>query len=477
MNTARPFGALLALTFVLASCASPEERRWAKGFTPKVASLPKPPARSRFEWNKPSVAFYSFATPSPSATPPTIKDLSDHGQAALIEAMTAAGAKPEDIRDALARPLTQKAASTEGVATVEGTYKRTLVATVSRGWNAGVADRLVRTWIEVLPLNFVFEGYTVIATDNQLLNIAQVTDTSSATLQAQLGRTTSDTSATTTAVPPVTDVLTNVLGTSAGLTGNVSRQRVTNATINQQYTKLGADILPTELRILRESERNLDVSGNTLIALTLRVDPRRWRDDLGAPPGQLQESSQRVTKMRLANEAGAMHSPADAILEVTLQNSPPSCPLIADVYLYYEMRKVTENAGTYVEGKQKADYERGVYEKTRVELVPAEAVRRPSWRIYAGPQDITLKDVFGRNLPLDFINYEQARNFAEWLNQNRAAISGSGLKIGKAGLRLFSGDSQLPFPTGPFEARLYEQKTEKDICPWIEHKPEPAALR
>ena len=471
MPIRRSTGALLALAWVLASCAHPEDRRWAKGYTPVMSPLPAQPLGSQFEWRRPSVAFYSFETPAPGSPAPTIRDLSDQGQAALIEAMTRAGAKPEDIRDTLARPLAPKAAPAEGSASVEGSYKRTLVATVSRGWDAGPADRLVRTWIEVMPLNFVFEGYTVIATDNQLLNIEQVTDTSSASLQAQLGHTTSDTSSTTTAAPPTTDVLSRVLGTSAGLSGNLSSQRVSAATINQQYTRLGADILPTELRILRESERNLDVSGNTLIALTLRIDPTRWRRDLGPAPGQLQETTHRVTKMRLANDAGALQAPGDVVLEVSLQKSPPACPLVADVYLFYEMRRVTANAGSYMEGKQRADYDRSVYRRDRVQVVPAEVVRRPSWRIYPARGDgILLAGAFG-SLPLDFTSYEQARNFAEWLNRKRSAIRGPGLAIGKAGLRLFSGDEQLAFPAGPYQARPYVQPLTGDICPWLESLP------
>ncbi|MBB3589358.1 hypothetical protein [Sphingomonas sp. BK481] len=457
---------------MLAGCASPEERRWAKGYSPVIDRLPAPPTASEFEWRKPSVALYSFPTLASGNPPASLKDLSDQGQAAFIETMTATGAKPEDIRDALARPIAQKAAQSEGTAAVEGSYKQTLVATVSRGWDAGPADRLVRTWIEVTPLNFVFDGYTVIATDNQLLNIAQITNTSTASLQAQLGRTTSDTTATTTTAPPVTSVLTDVLGTSAGVTGNLSNQRVTNATINQQYMKLGADILPTELRILRESERNLDISGNTLIALTMRIDPRRWRRDLPPSPLQLEERSQRVTRLRLASDSGVLQSPGDITLEVTLQKSPPSCPLIADVHLYYELRQVTGNPSTYVEGKQKADYKRGVYKKERVELVPATTVRRPSWHLYGrSDAELTLRDVFGQNLPLDFTSYEQARNFADWLNRNASAIKSSGLNLGQAGLRLYSGDEGTPFPAGPYEARPYEQQSLVELCRRIEHEP------
>lgn len=462
----------LIITLLLAACASPEERRWAKGYSPVIDRLPAPPVGSEFEWRKPSVAFYSFPTPAPGTTPASLKDLSDQGQAALIEAMTATGAKPEDIRDVLSRPIAQRSAQPEATAAVEGSYKQTLVATVSRGWDAGPADRLVRTWIDVIPLNFVFDGYTVIATDNQLLNIAQITNTSSASLQGQLGRTTSDTAATTTAAPPLTSVLTDVLGTSAGITGNLSNQRVTNATINQQYMKLGADILPTELRILRESERNLDISGNTLIALTMRIDPRRWRRDLPPSPVVLEERSQRVTKLKLASDTGVLQAPGDITLEVTLQKSPPSCPLIADVHLYYELRQVTANASTYVEGKQRADYKRGVFKKERVELIPATTVRRPSWRIYGrGNAELTLRDVLGQNLPLDFISYEQARSFADWLNHNGSAIKSSGLDLGKAGLRLYSGDEGTPFPAGPYEAQAYEQQSLVELCSRIEHEP------
>lgn len=464
---------LVPLIATLASCAAPEEHRWASGYKPTFSALPAPPPGSKFEWERPSVALYSFDTPTAAGSPTSLKDLSDHGQAALIEALTASGAKPEDIRDALARPLAQKAAAPEGAASVEGSYKRTLVATVSRGWRAGPADRLVRTWVEVIPRNFVFDGYTVIATDNQVLNIAQITSTSSASLQGQLGRTSSDTAATTTAQPPVTEVLTDVLGSSAGVTGNLSQQRVTNSTINQQYTKLGADILPTELRILRESERNLDVSGNTLIALTLRIDPTRWRRDLGSAPIPLQDNSQRVTKLRLAKEDGSLVSPGDVTIEVTLQKSPPRCPLIADVYLYYELRRVTGNARSYSEGKQRADYDRAVFRKEAVEVVPPDQVRRPSWRVYArqGPE-VTLEDAFGQNLPLDFVSYEQARNFAEWLTRNRGTGHGPGLNVGKAGLRLYSGDESTPLPAGPFQARRYEQPSaEADVCRWIEHPP------
>ena len=57
----------LVITLLLAACASPEERRWAKGYSPVIDRLPTPPVGSEFEWRKPSVALYNFPT---SASPP-----------------------------------------------------------------------------------------------------------------------------------------------------------------------------------------------------------------------------------------------------------------------------------------------------------------------------------------------------------------------------------------------------------------------
>lgn len=449
-----PVAALL-----LAGCAHPENFRWRDGADPGFGSPPPSPPNSEFEWDVPSVAVYSYATP---ATPPpglAIRDLSDRGQAAFVQAMTSAGAQPDTIREILARPLSGNPARVEGAASVEGSYNRTLVATVTEGWSAGPADRLVRTWVDIQPLNFLFDGYTIVATDNQVLNIEQITNATTGSLQANLGRTSSDTSVATTTGTPTTNVLTDVLGTSAGASANLSQTRTTTAAINQQYTKLSADITARELRIYRESERNLDVAGNTLIALTARLDVRTWEHDPGLR--RLVDRSLRVTKLALTKADGSPFPPAELQIEVAFQESPPPCPLLADVYLLYEMRRVTDNARSYVEGEQEARYERNRYDRRRVEIVPADVVRRPSWRIYGAavaggppPRVVMLRDALGRTQPLDFLSYQQARNFAEWMNRHRAQLQGPSLRIGAAGLELYSGDPQVSLPSGPFTAAI-----------------------
>jgi hypothetical protein len=342
---------------------------------------------------------------------------------------------------------------------VEGSYNRTLVVTVTKGVDAAIGDRLVWTWIDIRPKNFTFDGYTVIATDNEVLNVEQIQNQTMASIQGQVGKTTSDTSATTTTTPPVSSVLTNVLGTSLGATANLSNQYTTSAAINQQYVKLGADIVPKELRIYHESERNLDVAGNTLIALTMQVNPEQW-----VQPAR-QVDVQRVTKLTLTQN-GALAAPDKVSLEVTLEKSPPHCPLLADVTMLYELRHVVDNARSYVEGDQEVQFQKNSTRLEGVEIAPADAVRKPSWRIYGAGDPyrlhpIKISDVFEELLPLDFSTYEQARDFAVWMNHNAALFkTDKPVKIGTAGLELSSGGAGIPFPRGDYYADGFRDPAE-----------------
>jgi hypothetical protein len=334
--------------------------------------------------------------------------------------------------------------------TVEGSYKRTLVANVTKGWGATPGERLVWTWIDIRPDNFVFDGYSILATDNQLLNIEQVTNATTAGITGNLGRTGSQTETTNTAGSPISRVLSNVTGSSAGVSGSVSNTYTTTAGINQQYVKLGADIVPEELRIYRESERNLDVAGNTLIALTMRLDPTGWR---GVRP----ERTNRVTKLRLLGADGSFANPADLPIEVTQNEAPPHCALTARVVMYYQDRRPRDGR-SYVEGQQEADYTKTSYGPIPVTIVSADEVRKPSWRIYPriSPQAaLQIQGPFEHNNPIDFTSYEQAHDFLVWLTHYGSQFYGKmEPPIGKAGLRLSSGvDGQPLFPPPYFVER------------------------
>lgn len=134
MRTAVSRGLPLAMVFALAGCTHAGNYRWSEGSHPTFANALVPPRNPRFgSWSDPAVTVYSFATPTPSAGDAGLRDLADCGQAAFIEAMTRAGAKADDVRDLLAKPIKAKAAQAEAPAVTEGTYKRTIVANVTKG--------------------------------------------------------------------------------------------------------------------------------------------------------------------------------------------------------------------------------------------------------------------------------------------------------------------------------------------------------
>jgi hypothetical protein len=445
--TSRPLAAGAAL--LLLGCQHPEDYRW-RG-TPEFSPDAQPPAPSAFkEWSKPSVAVYSYPT-APAAAPPSValQSLSDRGQQAAIEALAKAGKKVADVRSAISTPLSSPSAPGEGAAAIEGRYDRTLVASVTKGLSARPGDRLVWTWIDIRPKNFTFTGYTVIATDNETLNIEQIQHQTNASLTGSASQTAGGGTTTSQTLNGTTAGTSASLASALGLTGTLSSQDQTSAAVNQQYMKLGADIVPNELRIYRESERNLDAAGNTLISLSVQVDPTTWHD--GARPADVQ----RVSKLAMTDK-GSLLGPKKITLETVVEKAPPHCALIADVTLIYLYRHVTGHEERYLEGEQNVYMEQSSTVAQNVRIVQPDEVRKPSWRIYGADAKTSIEatDVFGRILPLDFSDYEQARNFAQWMNVNKAWLPRRGAKrLGSAGVSLTSGGSDVDFPQGDYFAR------------------------
>src|ERR1700712_5054115 len=86
------------------------------------------------DWALPQVSVYSFPQPSPNPlTPPGLKDLSDHGQSAYIEALTKSGGRSDIVRNELGKPITEtlKQEASEGHDPYR--FDRVLVATVIKG--------------------------------------------------------------------------------------------------------------------------------------------------------------------------------------------------------------------------------------------------------------------------------------------------------------------------------------------------------
>jgi hypothetical protein len=150
----------LALVVLVAACAHPEDRRWASMTVgrPKADEIP-------------SVSVYAFAPPK-SDSRTGVRDLSDQGQAAFIDALAESPAGAAVLRKALVTPLEGEG----GAGAVDWTrLARTIVISVRKGLKSDPGDRLMRTVVTIKPRGvmgepgpFEFAGYSVVATDTKV---------------------------------------------------------------------------------------------------------------------------------------------------------------------------------------------------------------------------------------------------------------------------------------------------------------------
>ena len=362
------------------------------------------------DWQKPLITVYTHATPPKDTSPKTITDLSDSGQAAFIQAIAQLNSNKDDIRASLVKPISPLSNSNITAKKTQNSFARTLVATVTKGLDAQPGDRLMWTWILVKPKNFKFAGYTVLATDTGVLNVERIQNQTIAQIQGQ---------ANATFVVPEEP--------SVGLAASYSRQTTTSADINQQYVKASVDILPNMLRIYRESERNLDVAGNTLINLTVTSNI--------AP-----DSNALLASNPILIKNGKILSPNNAAIDISLLERPSHSSLTADVQMVYQLRKITGNAESYIEGEQEVSIERKVTQIEEVEIVPADEAHPPKWNInavdncpgntqscaiFASYNNITLKMVFN--------DYDVARDVAKWMTATGAHNIGKNVSLSFGG--------------------------------------------
>ena len=415
-------GLLLAAIAALIGCQHPEDYRWSGRAEYVVGSevreeLARALQDTHTDYREPQVAVYSIAAPPKDPAPPSIKDLSGHGQAALIQAMTRPGIGDKIVQKVFSAPNSVGVTSSLTPKSEPNRFERILVATVTKGLDNRPGDRLMWTWTLIKPVNFSFAGYTILATDTGTLDIEHIEHVTSTSLQGTVSGTIPAGGAT----------------VNPSVTGSVSNQATSSAEINQQFVKASVDIEPSFLRIYRESERNLDVAGNTLMSLAVVTDPDKYRDP-----------SVETLVLRASNPVlsknGRPLAPAAASLDVVLLKSPPHCPLRAKVRLVYQLRRITANERSYIEGKQRVSIEQHATPWNDAEIVSADEVQPPLWEIRGGRIPVEGTTPNREILPLAFPDYEAARDMAMWMMATRAG------RIGKSGLILTLGGEPMPSP-------------------------------
>lgn len=390
-------------------------------------SIPAKPA----DWSQPHVSVYSV--PAPAAPHPhrTLRDLGDHGQAHAIDFLA---------KDSSAEPHSWKQlqeALSDGSVSSAGEkdpfrFDRILVATVAKGadWNPG--DRMMWTRVFVQPINFSFAGYTVAATENDSVKVTSVEATNTRKVSADIGLT----------IP-------GVEGPKASFGPSGERTVKTTSEINAQYEKLGIDIVPNFLRIIRESETGGDVVGNTMVSLSMitdpwnirRLAPREKKDAVEARAAKVKEHEAResdelrllVTGVHIAEDSDS--DKAKDPITVMPEAPIPHCPLIARIWMLYEQRLINNGRQFYDEGHQDVTFLRAAEEKRDVEMVAADDVSPAVWSIKilhgegktAGPEFV--KAHIEENGPwreLVFTDYSLAVRAIHWFRTQSENYNGNG---------------------------------------------------
>ena len=385
------------------------------------------PADSLPQGERPTVKVYGFAPPKADAAKPSIKDYSDRGQGAIIAALAARADDAAALRKALAVPIT--GGDTAG-ASDRADIARTIVISIGKGPDSLPGDRLVRTIVTITPVradgtpSFVFAGYTVAATDNKLQNIAHLEDETDLSLKGTLA-------------PKIGGFGDN------GLEASVGDTRKTSADIVQQYENLGVDISPDQLIVTRESERGLDVVGNTLIALTLAA-PR-----MTALPEAFAVSAQKLF------DGGKPLAPDKATFALSSLKMFARRDLQVDVGLRYTLRRITSGREYYTEGKQRVQLVTGEAPVARAQtLVTASDAQPPLYLVCvkaSGHTPVLAQTVDNGIQAITYDELASAKAMVAWLS---AAQRGT---IGTDGVTLvMAKDTPLP-ASGLYYAMPYSR--------------------
>jgi hypothetical protein len=340
--------------------------------------------------------------------PVTVQNLSDAGQAHAIDFIAKDAGKADVAWRQLSKSLTGPQGGTEN----RDPYRvdRILVATVAKGLSAMPADRLLWTRVFVKPINFKFAGYTIAATENETVKISSVEATNVRKLSADIGL----------AIPGMD-------GSKIGLAPSSERTVKTTSDVSAQYERLGVDIMPTFLRIIRESGAGGDVIGNTTVALSMTTDPEMILADKNLTPPE-PDIHLVVTGVHLDDDN---KEPSVDVLPVV---PLPHCALRAKISAIYEQRHVQTGREFYDESRQEVFFIHDVFDERTVELIGADDVSPFVWSIQLVPMNETPKKLgthptlnarfSGVNAPVNsggswrqlvFSDYGRAVTLAHWV--------------------------------------------------------------
>jgi hypothetical protein len=369
------------------------------------------------DWRRPHVAVYSVAALKSPLPHPTLRDLAERGQARAIDFLVRDSTSKPHVWPELLDALND--ASEPGLGEQDPfKFDRVLVATVAKGTNWDPGDRMMWTRVFVQPINFTFAGYTVAATDNATVKVTSVEATKTRKFSADLGLT----------LPGAGE------GPKANVSPSSEHTVKTTSDITAQYEKLGIDIVPRFLRMIRESETGGDVVGNTTVSLSVVTDPllihRRSPEELVSSQADVDNLVLLVRSTKLDDVSNGKDKPS---IDLLPQAPVPHCPLKARIWMLYEQRHIEAGRKFYDESQQRVRFVRDAEKKVDVEIASADDVSPAVWtlKMCHGQCDPDGKDPtlqafvapHGLKRDLVFTDYGQAVKLAHWLRYQQKDVT------------------------------------------------------
>ena len=366
MSSARVIAGALAVA-CLAGCAArqPVRLRWADTSTPLEQTVVPTLAISSTE-----------AEPQAGAR---VKDFSERGGAAYIQALAAKLKDPAEFRAAVAA----------GIAPPKiGDADHTKLARVlsigigKSGYQAG--QRLVAARVTIVPVGFAFADFTLATSKYETIDLENVSVQSTTT--AKIG-----------IAPSLGSVI-----EAADASLSQEEKAGTTYTNRARIEALTPDFRPDRIEIYQQSAPNEDLTGTVLISAAVRpiglgaeAKVQRLaalglagRGDLDFPSDQTSDETV-VAKLHITDDKGGLLAPAKSAITTVVDRIWLARPLMACAALDYVER--VPRAGTqryFDEGRQVVVEREGSLAGKLYQLVPAEEVARPLWGL-ADPSPLT----------------------------------------------------------------------------------------
>lgn len=391
----------LAAAVALGGCANdqPVRTRWAELSAPLVQPV------------APTLSVSSVEAASP---PSKVRDLSERGGAAYVEALAAKIAEPDAFREALAAGI---APGKKGDADQTRLARTLAIGVGKRGYQAG--QRFVVARVVIVPIGFAFNDLTQVTSKYSTIDLETVSVQS--TTSAKIG---------------IAPEFGNVI--EAGEASFSQERKAGTTYVNQaRIEALTADFQPGRIEIYQQSAPNEDLTG--LVLASVGVRPVSMDDDAKkalfeklkvVPTKPLDFNIDQtkpetvVVELKLADDKGAPLAAGKASITTAVNTVWMSRPLVVCAGMDYVTRVPSEETARFFdEGRQVVTESEGRLAGRLFVLVPAEEVARPLWGIKHGAGFLEIDTSTGTS-PFSFRDPLQASRFASWMTEHRATSVG-----------------------------------------------------